>query len=113
MRDECSLNMLIDKFSFYNKELKAFEIQAQSQPSLGMVEGSSLHLGCIACTKEQAATSCIRGYHLCTSMEIYSGVYNVIRSLGWVEWDPNIWTLNMLTESNESLNSGSAVCCID
>ncbi len=52
MRDECSLNMLIDKFSFYNKELKAFEIQAQSQPSLGMVEGSSLHLGCIACTKE-------------------------------------------------------------
>jgi len=45
---------------------------------------------------KQAANACIRGYHLCTSLEMYSGVYNLVRSIGWIEWEANLWTYNML-----------------
>lgn len=44
-------------------------------------------------------------------MELYSGVYNIVRSIGWVDWNSYIWTYNDLIRSEEKVGLG--VCCID
>lgn len=44
-------------------------------------------------------------------MELYSGVYNVARQLGWVEYGEYIWTYNDLIRTD--VNKGLAICCID
>jgi len=49
-----------------------------------LVEPASVHLGCLQCSIAQAGGSCISGYHLCTSLEILSGVFTLIRNIGWV-----------------------------
>lgn len=100
---------LLDKFQFYSEEIKAYFLQAQSQ---GFIEQASLHFGCVSCAKEEAKGACISGYHLCTKLEVYSGVYNIARSLGWIEYGDFIWTYNDAIRNTED-RKGLAICCID
>jgi hypothetical protein len=60
----------------------------------------------------EAAGACISGYHLCTKLEFYSGVYRTARQLGWMDYGDFVWTYNELMRDNEK-KKGLAVCCID
>ncbi|EGR32484.1 NLI interacting factor-like phosphatase family protein, putative [Ichthyophthirius multifiliis] len=116
--DDCILNAFVDELKIYNYEIKSYQVQAEASMFLGGIEPSFLHLGCINCELETAKQSCIQGYHLCTSLEIYSGAYNVARIMGWIEHNNNIWSYNQLfqidnQEDSGSANSGIGICCVD
>ena len=70
--NECGLQFMIDELSISNRALLDEEIEAQSAIALGGIEPSYLFLGCISCTVEEAFRSCIDGFHLCTTVELYS-----------------------------------------
>ncbi len=54
-----------------------------SEHALGWIEPSYIHLGCISCTRKEAKDEkCISGYHLCTSLEVYTGAYYLARLQG-------------------------------
>ncbi|CAD8112238.1 unnamed protein product [Paramecium primaurelia] len=108
-KDYCSMMFLLDKFQYYTEEIKAYFIQAQAQFQL---ESASIHFGCISCNIEEASGACISGYHLCTKIEFYSGVYNVARQLGWMDYGDFVWTYQDAIRKNDK-KKGLAVCCID
>ncbi|KAM3141437.1 hypothetical protein pb186bvf_006555 [Paramecium bursaria] len=103
LKDTCSMPYLMDRFQYYNDEIKAYFLQAQSQLVL-QIEQASIHFGCVNCGKDEAKGACIAGYHLCTQMELF-------QSIGWVDWNSYIWTYNDLIRSEEKVGLG--VCCID
>jgi hypothetical protein len=83
-KEDCHVPLLIDELRIYNRELGEGEIEAEAGNALGGLEPSFIQLGCINCLLEQASKSCMEGYHLCTSMELHAGGYQVARAMGWV-----------------------------
>lgn len=83
-REDCNLPSYIDELRFYNRKLNEEEIEAEAAPALGGIEPNFINLGCINCALETAAKSCNDGYHLCTSVELHTGGYQVARAMGWV-----------------------------
>jgi hypothetical protein len=61
-----------------------YEIQAEAGLVLGSVEPNFIQLGCFDCLFKEAQGSCITNYHLCNNVEMYSGVYQAVRIMGWV-----------------------------
>jgi hypothetical protein len=41
----------------------------------------------------------VSGYHLCEQFEMYAGVYNVVRNMGWIEEGTKIWTADAAVDS--------------
>ena len=78
--EDCSVPMFMDHFRFYNRELKEAEIEAEASPALGGIEPSFVQLGCVNCPLEEAIEECIEGYHLCTSIELHTGGYQIARA---------------------------------
>jgi hypothetical protein len=83
-KDDCNVPSYIDELRYYKRELRDHEIEAEASPALGGIEPNFIQLGCINCPIEQAAKSCIEGYHICTSIELHTGGYQVARAMGWV-----------------------------
>ena len=83
---QCAVPMFFDNFRFYTRELSDAEIQAEAAAALGYAQSSFVVLGCMNCPLNQAAQSCIVGYHLCTNIEIHCAGFQVARSLGWVNY---------------------------
>ncbi|KRX01889.1 Concanavalin A-like lectin/glucanases superfamily [Pseudocohnilembus persalinus] len=112
-KQTCNLDMYIDDLKIYNKGLNNFEVQAEIGNQLGGIEPSALHFGCLNCELQKAIDSCIDGYHLCTTIELYSGIYQVARIMGWIEWNNKIWTYNSfidkLNQNQQGLGLG--ICC--
>ena len=83
---QCSLEMTIDSLRMYSRELFIYEIQAGIKSSLGIIEPSYIHLGCFDCTFAEAQSKCVKNYKLCTSEDLYSGVWQAAHIMGWVNF---------------------------
>ena len=80
----CQIEYNLDLLKIFDTAVPLYMIQGFVKGSLGMIEPSFIHLGCESCTFPESNAKCINGFHLCTSLEFYSGVYQAIRVMGWV-----------------------------
>lgn len=92
VNDRCDLPMYVDELKVYNRALEPDELQAEAAPALAGVEPSFVRLSCIACPLQQAVENCPAGYHICNSLELHLGGYQVARTLGWLERDARVWS---------------------
>lgn len=111
MGHNCATSYNIDSLKIFNRALELYEIQAFVSNSLGVIEPSFIHLGCQDCTFTTAKTKCISGFHMCTGIEYYSGVYQAIIIMGWNELDYNIFTAD--SKVKDETMKGLSVCCRD
>ena len=114
LKDQCSFAFLMDEIRYYNIAISEDYIQAEASPVLGSIEPSFIQLGCINCNLKDAAVSCTDGYHVCTSVELHTGGYQVARNLGWLSWNTHIWSHTALKNIKEfDKLKGLALCCSD
>jgi len=90
--DKCDVPMYVDELRAYNRPLSPDEIQAEASPALTGVEPSFVRLACNDCTLDMAVQGCPAGYHVCTSLELHAGAYQVARSMGWLSKGTHVWT---------------------
>lgn len=88
----CNVNWLVDELKITGKAMEADELAAEASPALGGVEPSFVHLACTDCTLEEAAEKCPGEYHVCSSIDLHSGAFQVAHLMGWVGQDTRIWT---------------------
>jgi hypothetical protein len=114
LKDQCSYPFLIDELRYYNIALNEDYIQAEASPVLGSIEPSFIQLGCINCNLKQAAVSCLEGYHVCTSVELHTGGYQVARNMGWLNWNTHIWSHSAIKNVKDfDKLTGLSLCCSD
>ena len=82
----CTIEYSLDNFRIFDKQLEQWEIQANVGNSLGIIEPSYVHIACQSCTYADAVDKCPDFFHLCTTTEMYSGVYQAIKIMGWVSF---------------------------
>lgn len=90
--DSCAFTAYIDELRAYSRAVAPHELQAEAMPALGGVDPSFVRLGCLDCTIQEAATSCPPSRHVCTSLELHTGGYQVAQALGWVGEGGHVWT---------------------
>lgn len=90
--DQCSVPMYIDELKIYNRPLSPDEIAAEAAVALAGVEPSFVRLSCISCPLEIAMQNCPEGYHICNSLELHMGGYQVARTLGWLQKGAHVWS---------------------
>ncbi|PFH35980.1 membrane protein [Besnoitia besnoiti] len=103
--DVCDMPLLIDELKAYSYALGRDNIQAEASIALAGVEPSFIHIGCVDCNKEEAASACPDGYHLCDKLELYSGGYQVARKL-------SLGT-SLVAAGSATPAKGTALCCSD
>jgi len=90
--DQCNVPMYMDELKVYNRALEHDEIQAEAAPSLAGVEPSFLRLACVECPLAIAQQNCPDHYHICNSLELHMGGYQVARTLGYLQHGTNVWS---------------------
>lgn len=90
--DQCNVPMYIDELKIYNRPLSHDEIQAEAAPALAGVEASFLRLACIDCPLQVAQSNCPDTYHICNSLELHMGGYQVARTLGYLKKGAHVWS---------------------
>jgi hypothetical protein len=105
----CRVPFYIDDLRIYSRALSRAEIEAESFPSLGAIEPSFSHLGCLSCGYGDAVGSCRSGYHLCSQIELNAGAYQVARAMGWGDSQTHIWA--NIGNSNPPPGVRLAMCC--
>jgi len=91
-RDQCNVPMYIDELKVYNRAIDHDEIQAEAAPSLAGVEPSFLRLACVDCPLAIAQQNCPDQYHICNSLELHMGGYQVARTLGYLQAHTHVWS---------------------
>jgi hypothetical protein len=104
--DQCNVPMYVDELKVFAHPLPPDEIQAEAALSLGGIEPSFIRLGCISCPLEVAMANCPMGYHVCNSLELHMGGYQVARTMGWLQPDTHVWT--HATVSNAAMQGMTA-----
>eukprot|EP00927_Polykrikos_kofoidii_P049097 TRINITY_DN43224_c0_g1_i1.p1 TRINITY_DN43224_c0_g1~~TRINITY_DN43224_c0_g1_i1.p1 ORF type:complete len:432 (-),score=63.45 TRINITY_DN43224_c0_g1_i1:133-1428(-) len=89
----CEHAVYMDELRIYNTALLPHELQAEGAMALGGADPSFVHLGCTSCDVLQAARSCPANRHVCSSLELHTGAYQVARALGWLRFGAHVWTL--------------------
>jgi len=92
VRDQCNVPMYIDELKVYSRALDHDEIQAEAAPSLAGVEPSFLRLACVECPLVIAQKNCPDKYHICNSLELHMGGYQVARTLGYLQKGTHVWS---------------------
>ena len=114
LKEQCDFPFLIDEMRYYNIAIEEDRLQAEASPSLGGIESNFIQLGCMECALKDASKSCIDGYHLCTSIELHTGGYQVARSMGWLRWNTHIWSHGALKNAKKFKKlKGISLCCAD
>lgn len=90
--DQCNVPMYIDEMKIYNRPLSHDEIQAEASPALAGVEPSFLRLACTDCPLEMAMQNCPDTYHICNSLELHMGGYQVAHALGYLKHGGHVWS---------------------
>jgi len=103
--DLCNLPLYLDELRVYNRPLTPDEIQAEAAPALAGIEPSFVRLACFNCPLQTALQNCPDGYHLCNSLEMHIGGYQVARSLGWLQKGGHVWS--HAPTANSELQQGS------
>jgi len=91
--DRCKHTVYIDDLRVYDRTVAPHELQAEAAPALAGVDPSFVHLGCLSCSLPDAVQACPQGRHICSSLELHTGGYQVARSLGWLSAGAHVWTL--------------------
>lgn len=97
--EQCAHTTYVDDVSVYNRAVAPHELQAEAAPALGGTDPSFVHLGCKSCSIAAAATSCPATRHICTSLELHTGAYQVARSLGWLAAGGHVWTFAAMKQN--------------
>jgi hypothetical protein len=90
--EQCDMPVFIDELRVYNRPLTPDEIQAEAAPALNGVEPSFIRLACISCPLETAMQNCPEKYHICNSLELHMGGYQVARTLGYLKQSSHVWS---------------------
>jgi len=119
--DDCEHPMYIDELRIYSRAIMAHELEAEAAPALAGMGPSFTRLGCLSCPLRSAVESCPSGHHLCTSLELHTGGYQVARSLGWLGQGTHVWTHAAVVNagaaeqngapSQQSQQMGLGICC--
>jgi len=91
-RQACNLPMYIDELRVYSRVLDPDEIEAEAAPALGGVEPSFVRLACVDCPLELAHRLCPSDYHICSSLEMHMGGYQIAHSMGYLQPGTHVWT---------------------
>jgi len=91
-QQSCDLPMYVDELKVYNRHLTPDEIQAEAAPALAGIEPSFVRLACVDCPLDMAMANCPDGYHICNSLELHMGGYQVARTLGWLGPATHVWS---------------------
>lgn len=90
-KEDCNVPSLIDEIRVFERVLFAItkaiseeEIEAEASMALGSIEPSFIKLGCLRCPIEVANSKCPTNYHLCSTIELYTGGFQIARTMGWV-----------------------------
>jgi len=114
LKEQCDFPFLIDELRYYNIAIDEDRLQAEASPALGGIEPNFIQLGCMDCSLKDAAKACIDSYHLCTSIELHTGGYQVARSMGWLKWNTHIWSHGALKNAKKFKKlKGISLCCAD
>lgn len=105
--DKCNLPLYLDELRVYDRPLTPDEIQAEASPGLNGIEPSFVRLACFDCPLQTALQNCPDGYHLCNSLEMHIGGYQVARALGWLQKGVHVWS--HAPTANSELQQGSSV----
>lgn len=107
--DGCDHTVYIDEFKIFDVALTLIDMQAESTFALGGASPGFAHLGCSSCFLRDAQTICPKTRHLCSSLELDTGGYQVATAMGWLYPGVRIWTSASYGEEGVGL----ALCCID
>jgi len=114
LKEQCNFPFLIDEMRYYDTIVPEYLIQAEASPALGGIEPGLIMFGCSNCALKDASTSCVDGYHVCTSIELHTGGYQVARAMGWLDWNTHIWSHGAMNNPGDFSNlKGLALCCMD
>lgn len=105
-QNTCDMPVYIDELKVYDRFLDPDEIQAEASPALSGVEPSFVRLACTDCSLETAQANCPDGYHICDSLELHMGGYQVARSLGWLDHSTHVWSHE--PDANRGLHEAAA-----
>jgi len=114
LKNQCNFPFLIDELRYYDTFLSEYNIGAEASPALGGIEPSFIQFGCKDCGVSDAKSICVDGYHVCTSIELHTGGYQIARAMGWLDWNTHIWSYGALKNPGDFGNlKGLALCCTD
>lgn len=99
---DCGFTLYIDDVKVYSHAVPPHQLSAEASPSLGGVDSSYVRLGCLSCRVEEAAKRCPKNRHICTSVELHTGGYQVARSLGWLPAGTHVWTQAAVVKAAEA-----------
>jgi hypothetical protein len=118
--EQCGFTVYIDELRVYSHSVPPHQLQAEAAPALGGTDPNYVRLGCPKCSLAEAAKSCPANRHICTSLELHTGGYQVARAVGWLLAGTNVWThaavvkgaaAEMGGQSANKASSGLALCC--
>jgi len=101
-REHCNLPMYIDELRVYDRAVDADEIEAEAAPALQGVEPSFVRLACVDCPLEVAQRLCPTHYHICGSLEMHMGGYQVAHSMGYLQPGMHVWTRSAAEAQREA-----------
>jgi hypothetical protein len=90
--NQCTFTVYMDELRVFTHAVPPHQLQAEAAPALGGIDPAYVRLGCLSCSLEEAARRCPKNRHVCTSIELHTGGYNVARSLGWLGAGTHVWT---------------------
>lgn len=89
---QCGFTVYLDELRVYSHAVPPHQLAAEAAPALGGTDPTYVRLGCLKCSLEEAAKSCPANRHVCTSIELHTGGFQVARSLGWLAAGTHVWT---------------------
>ena len=100
----CTIDYYFDEFKLWDIVVAESWIEAESGTS---IDPHSIELGCINCSFSRGLNSCTDGFHLCTTVEVYSFAFNAAKSMGWLRSGQRFWSDASLEQ--DSSDTGLAV----
>lgn len=120
-QEGCGFTVYMDELRIYSHAVAPHLLAAEAAPALGGTDPSYVRLGCIRCNLLEAAKSCPKDRHICTSVELHTGGYQVARSLGWLTAGAHVWTHASVVKGaagemasqgkSDSSGQGIGLCC--
>ena len=107
LKNVCQFPFLIDEFKFYNTDIPRYVVDSENSLQLGGNISDSFKYGCKDCNYSDATKSCNGGYRLCNALELNNGGLQISRTLGWVDWNTEIWSFS----SSDNGQKAFALCC--
>jgi len=101
-REGCNLPMYVDELRVYNRALDTDEVQAEAAPALAGVEPNFVRLACVDCPLLLAEKLCPSDYHICSSLEMHMGGYQIAHMLGYLQPGGHVWTRSALDAAKKA-----------